>query len=173
MEMNPDKAKANAMNRRIFVTHAEEVEASASRVFLLLCPVAEYDWISGWDCTLVFTASGVNEQGCIFSEGMMGPVLVGSPVVTTWVTTVHDEENRRIQFVIFLHDQAVVRYDIRLEERGSDRTHMVMNFEVSLMGEELRRLDDDEIRARLMVPVTFISESLKHYCRTGKKLEAA
>ncbi len=172
METGEEKKKTAAINRRVFITHTVEIHAPAARIFPLLCPVAEYDWISGWDCRIGFTASGVNEEGCIFMEQIMGPVLVGSPVASTWVTTVHDERNRHIRFVIFVHDQAVVRYDVRLEEQEGSKTRLAMNFEITAVSEEFGSLDDEEIRGRIMVPVTFISGSLKHYCETGKMLKA-
>lgn len=172
MEIHEEKKKAATINRRVFLTHTEEINAHAARIFPLLCPVAEYDWISNWDCRIGFTASGINEDGCIFMEQIMGPVLIGYPTVSTWVTTVYDKENGHIQFVIFVHDQAVVRYDVRLEEQQSSLTHVVMNFEITAVSEEFGSLDNEEIRRRIMVPVTFISGSLKHYCETGKVLQA-
>lgn len=36
------------------------------RIFPLLCPVLEYDWVPGWECELVYTESGVAESGAVF-----------------------------------------------------------------------------------------------------------
>lgn len=160
------------INRRVFLTHTEEIHAPAARVFPLLCPVAEYDWIDNWECRLVFAKSGGNEEGCIFTEEMMGPVLTGSAVTSTWLTNRYDEKNRRIQFIIFVHDRAVVRYDVRLDERDSNRTTAVMNFEITAMNDTISSLSDEEIKARIMGAVAFISGALKHYCETGAMLKA-
>jgi hypothetical protein len=159
------------MNRRVHCTHTTEIHAPAGKIFTLLCPVREYEWIDGWDCSLVFTGSGTNEEGCIFIEAIMGPVLAGSPVSSTWITNRYDEENRHIQFVIFVHDLAVVRYDVTLTDRGNGLTRAEMKFEITAMNDEIGRLSDEEIKARLMGIVDFLVKALKHYCETGEMLK--
>jgi hypothetical protein len=167
-EQHDEKTPAN---RRVYCTHASEIHAPAGKVFPLLCPVKEYDWIDGWDCRLVFTGSGTNEEGCIFTEGIMGPVLAGSPVSSTWITNRYDEENHHIQFVIFVHGMAVIRYDVALMDRDNGLTRVEMKFEITAMNDKIGRLSDEEIRARLMSVVTFLTQALKHYCETGEMLK--
>jgi hypothetical protein len=36
-----------------------EVAAPPDRVFPLLCPVRERDWLEGWEADMVYSASGV------------------------------------------------------------------------------------------------------------------
>jgi hypothetical protein len=156
------------MNRRVRCSHAVEIKAPAEKIFPLLCPVAEYEWIDGWDCRLVYTESGVNEEGCVFTEAITGPVLTGSAAISTWITNRYDREHHRIRFVIFTHDLAVVRYDVALMEQESGSTHVDMNFEITAMDGRIGRLDDEDIRARLMTIVVFLSEALRHYCETGE-----
>jgi hypothetical protein len=167
-ELHDEKMPAN---RRVYCTHTEEIHAPAGKVFPLLCPVKEYDWIDNWHCRIFFTRSGTNEEGCIFTEGIMGPVLAGSAVNSTWITNCYDEEKHHIQFVIFVQDLAVVRYDVTLDDGDSGRTRVVMDFEITAMNDEIGRLSDEEIRARLMGIVAFLSKALKHYCETGEMLK--
>lgn len=161
------------MNRRVHCTHALEIEAPAGKIFPLLCPVAEYDWIDGWGCRLMYTKSGANEEGCIFTEEIMGPVLAGSAATSTWVTERYDTENHRIRFVIFTKDLAVVRYDIALTEKDGGLTRVDMHFEITAMDERIGGLADEDIRERLMTVVSFLSEALRHYCETGEMLKPA
>ena len=42
--------------------------ASPEKIFPLLCPVREMDWIPEWAPKLVISDSGVMEPGCIFIE---------------------------------------------------------------------------------------------------------
>jgi hypothetical protein len=172
MDVQKQHVRNTPKNRRIHCNHTEEIHAPAARVFALLCPVAEYDWIDGWDCSLVFTDSGTNEEGCIFTESIMGPVLAGSHVDSTWITNHYDEENRHIQFVIFVHELAAIRYDVTLTERDNGLTRVEMGFEITAVSDEIDCLSDEEIRARLMTIVAFLSKALKHYCETGEMLKA-
>ena len=41
--------------------------AAPEKVFPLLCPVREADWIPGWQYELVYSESGVAELGCVFT----------------------------------------------------------------------------------------------------------
>jgi uncharacterized protein YndB with AHSA1/START domain len=49
--------------------HATEMhlDAPPQRVFPLLCPVREYDWIDRWSCDIVYAETGVAELGGIFT----------------------------------------------------------------------------------------------------------
>ena len=40
--------------------------APPERVFPLLCPIKEYDWIPQWRCEMIYSKSGVAELGCVF-----------------------------------------------------------------------------------------------------------
>jgi hypothetical protein len=157
--------------KRVYASYREEINAVPDIVFPLLCPVAEHQWIDGWSCTLVYTKSGVNEEGCIFKEGMTGPALVGKAIRSTWVTNRWDPENHAIQFVIFSGDSAVVRYTVVLKAIGGSGTVALMDFEFTALDEESSSLDEGEIRTRLLAVAAFISKSLKHYCETGKILK--
>jgi hypothetical protein len=172
--MNAKKQHVRNMprNQRVHCTHDMAIHAPAGKVFSLLCPVAEYEWIPGWDCTLVFTRSGANEEGCIFTEKIMGPVLLGSPASSTWITNCYDEEHGHIGFVIFVHDKAVIRYDVTLTDWDNGLTHVEMEFEITPLDDELGSLSSEEVRARLMTIVEFLCSALKHYCETGEMLKA-
>jgi hypothetical protein len=156
--------------RRVLLDHQEEIGAPPEDIFPLLCPVAEYDWIENWDCRVAFTRSGVNEEGCIFTEQIMSPFLFGTDILVTWVTDTHDPDNFLIRFVIFAPDTAVVRYTVRLTGLDRSRTSMDARFELTVLPGRLPELADEEIRKRLKGMVALITASLKHYCETGKML---
>ena len=52
---------------RTAVDIAFTLDATPDRVFPLLCPVREYDWIDGWECRMVYAETGVAELGGIFT----------------------------------------------------------------------------------------------------------
>jgi hypothetical protein len=47
-------------------TFTQKLAAPPERVFPLLCPIREADWLEGWDPLVVFTNSGVAEPACVF-----------------------------------------------------------------------------------------------------------
>jgi hypothetical protein len=59
--------------------------AEPARVFPLLCPVREADWIEGWNPLQVASASGVAETDCVF-------VTAAEPADAIWYITRHEAD---------------------------------------------------------------------------------
>jgi hypothetical protein len=51
---------------RVVKEYVHEVHARPEKVFPLLCPVREYEWIEGWNCDMLYSESGVAEDNCVF-----------------------------------------------------------------------------------------------------------
>lgn len=88
-----------------------DVPAAPDRVFPLLCPVREYDWIPGWECEVLRAVSGVAEEDCIFRTRFPRD---GDPM--TWVVSRY-EPSERIEFTCFVPESHVMRLKIELERR--------------------------------------------------------
>jgi hypothetical protein len=87
------------------------VPAAPEKVFPLLCPVLEYDWIPDWTCTMVHSKSGVAERDAIF----VTPQKMHKKVVWTAITW---EPSRLVEYLLVMGTDAVVRVSISLEELG-------------------------------------------------------
>jgi hypothetical protein len=70
---------------RVTRSFTQHLNAPPARVFPLLCPVREADWIDGWDPKLVITAGGVAEPDCVF-------VTAAEPADAIWVVTRHEPD---------------------------------------------------------------------------------
>lgn len=88
-----------------------QLAATPETVFPLLCPVREYDWIPHWECEMVWSRSGVAEEGCIFNTHF--PDRGGKE---TWVVCRY-EPPETIAFVRF-NANIATRYTIRLTEEA-------------------------------------------------------
>ena len=91
--------------------------APPDRVFPLLCPVLEYDWIATWQCEMVNTLSGVAEEDCIFRTTRPGDGEM------TWITTRY-EANRAIDYTGFVAGSHIMRLKIALAPTGSGQTRL-------------------------------------------------
>ena len=89
--------------------------AAPERVFPLLCPVREFDWLPHWACEVIHTESGVAEDGCVFQTAFPGDGKV------TWVVSAY-EPPARIEFTCVAPDLFVMRLKLRLEPHGADET---------------------------------------------------
>ena len=96
--------------------HSSEFIAPAApeRIFPLLCPVLEYQWIPTWRCELLHSASGVAEEDCVFRTDLpeVGPM--------TWVVTRY-QPAARIEFCCFVAEHTIMRLKIALaaEAKGT------------------------------------------------------
>ncbi len=96
------------------VTHefTQTNNAPPDRVFPLLCPVREADWVPGWEYRLVYSQSGIAELGCVFTT----PNPDG--VDSTWIVTEY-EPPRRTAFAWVWPNMIATLIEIQLEPAGA------------------------------------------------------
>ena len=97
-------------------THEFSVTAPPDRVFPLLCPVREYEWIPTWRCEMLHSQSGVAEEDCVFRTNFpdTGPM--------TWVVSRY-EPPTLIEFTCFTVPGLVMRLKIKLRSED-ELTHL-------------------------------------------------
>ena len=76
--------------RRV-ITHQQTFHTTPDKLFPLLCPTTEYDWIDGWHCELVYSQSAYQEYNLIFKTDYF-------KMEETWVIS-RFEPNRAVEFV--------------------------------------------------------------------------
>ncbi|MDP3177183.1 MAG: SRPBCC family protein [Spirochaetaceae bacterium] len=87
------------------------LDARADDVFPLLCPIKEYDWLPGWSCEMVYSASGVAEKDAVFrTRERLGHKAV-------W-TTITYEPPLFIEYLVVMGLGAVMRLGVRLRGEG-------------------------------------------------------
>ncbi len=110
----PPLSPVAGQRKRFTYTHS--VAAPAEDVFPLLCPVREYEWIDWWSCELVYSDSGVAEDGCVFRTRL--------GTGETWVVVRYDEEALSFGTLVFAGDHLVMLLEVELEELGEGRTEV-------------------------------------------------
>jgi hypothetical protein len=155
---------SESTSQRIVQSHVIRIAAAPDKVFPLLCPVREVDWIHDWTCRVLYSASGVAESNCVFQtdrphEGRR-----------TWVVSRY-EPGRAIEFVIFQHDWAIIKLDLALTREDNGMTRIQATH-------TLTGLNEDGNAAIANLPVDFtqqrwdgLGEALNHYLSTGKMLK--
>ena len=103
---------------RVAHSWVQHLNAPRERVFPLLCPVRETEWVEGWDPEVVISASGIAEKDCVF--------VTGDPKAI-WVVTSY-EPPVRIEFVKTMPELAVTRISIGLEPEGDDGTAATVRY---------------------------------------------
>ena len=88
-------------------TYTQTLLAGPERVFPLLCPVREADWIDGWDPVAVWSHSGVTEPDCVF-------VMAGDPHPAIWYVTRHEPERGFVEMLKIVPEVTACRLTIQL-----------------------------------------------------------
>lgn len=136
------------------------------KVFPLLCPVREADWVPGWQCRLIYSQSAVAEAGCVF----ITPNEDGTE--TTWVITEYDPDAFRVAFAWVNPGLVAAQIRISLEPYANNsRAHVHYTYTgLSVAGNrEVKRYDESWFRHKMQSWETAIN----HYLRTGKMIDAA
>ena len=94
------------------LTFVQKLVAPPERVFPLLCPVLEADWLDGWDPLAVYTDSGVAESGCVF-------ITKAAPHPAVWMVTRHEPERGFVEMVKISPEVTACRLSIQLAAAGS------------------------------------------------------
>ena len=81
--------KPNSVKR----TYTQSINSSPDKVFPLLCPVREKEWVQGWDPELIITKSGFAENDSIF-------VTKHGDEKNYWIITRYDPVNYEIEMHI-------------------------------------------------------------------------
>lgn len=92
--------------RRITRTFVQTIHATPDRIFPLLCPEREKEWLPGWDARMLYSDSHRAERGAVFETR-------NDTGRTLWIVTEYDPP-RRIAFARWQPDGVVVHIEISL-----------------------------------------------------------
>lgn len=114
--MNIEEFVHNRKNRtRVYFSHVHQVQAVPEKIFPLLCPTREYEWIESWNCDLIYAKSGYAEEYGVFTTNF--PQDGG---VDLWVVSRYEPASH-IQFVRSSSLRTMI-YDIALVDNGDGST---------------------------------------------------
>jgi len=93
-------------------TYTQSLVAPTHRVFPLLCPVREADWIDGWDPVAVWSLSGVAEPDCVFTTRAGESTAI-------WFVTRHDPAAAVVEMLKIVPEVTACRLTIQLRNAAA------------------------------------------------------
>jgi hypothetical protein len=147
---------------RRMVRHESRIHAPPERVFPLLCPIREYDWIDGWRCNLLHSDSGLAERGAVFTSDFRPE---GSAI---WIVSRYDPATA-IEFVVVFPGSHVMTLEISLTAVEGDETRILWACAYTSLVEPnpfVAGIDQQWFDRRQ----EFFDRALDHYCTTGTML---
>lgn len=152
---------------RVVRSYTQNIEASPERVFPLLCPVREGEWLDGWSdaCEVLHTNSGVAEEGCVFRTG------AGGPPETVWIVTRHEPAQKIVEFARVTTGLVATKLDIRVEPAASDSSRVHITYTHTPLSQEgaeyVATAHSEEAFRQSM---KWWQDSMNHWLRSGRVL---
>jgi len=145
------------------VSCPQHLNSTPEKVFPLLCPTREYDWIETWQGQVIYSESGFAELDCIFSTGLPG----GKNEI--WYVDRY-EKNKLIQFVRFAGSR-VIRYCITLTGNSDGTTNALWEQTITALNEEGNSYVENFSDHDYQNLIHSLEKMLNHYLETGEMLK--
>ena len=152
--------------KHITRSYEQTINADPARVFDLLCPVKEAEWLEGWDYTLLHSESGLAEEGCVFLSRQEGEKD------TIWMITKRDVQNREIQFVRATPESRIARLTIAVGEKAANLSQVKITYVITALCEEGNTFLETFTQENFETAMKFWEASMNYYLETGKKMRA-
>jgi hypothetical protein len=150
--------------KRIKLEYTHTISATPDKIFPLLCPVREKDWIEGWNCELIYSRTGVAENNCVFTTDFPR----GREEV--WTVSRYEPELHVIQFVIVSPEAYVMKLDISLRESADNSTAVSWSTTFTGLTTEGNSFIEQHCGKASDARKALLFKVLEHYCLTGKML---
>jgi hypothetical protein len=150
------------IGKRITHEFTQTNDAPPEKVFTLLCPVREADWVPGWEYRLIYSESGVAEDGCVF----LTPNVAGPE--TVWMVTHYDPAAYTIAYAWVEPGMIATQLRISLSPTPDGKTSARIRYlytGLSPAGNaELERYTPEWFRSKM----ESWQRNINHYLATGK-----
>jgi hypothetical protein len=152
-------------SRRLVVCCNQQLNFKPEKVFPLLCPQREYEWIESWKGKIIYSESGFAELDCVFSTGLPGDSR------EIWITDRY-VEFKRIQFIRFSPSR-VIRYNITLTDNKDGTTTARWEQIITSLNNEGNAFIENFSNAGYEKLIKALEKMLNHYLATGEMLKMA
>lgn len=150
-------------SKKMTISSEQHLMAAPDKIFPLLCPKREYEWIASWNCEIVQSESGKAELDCIFITNFSGNGK------ETWIVDRY-EPNRLIQFVRF-SESRINRHCIDLVLNADGTTTATWNQTILSLNNDGNVYIDNFIKCEFEHEIRTLEKMLNHYLQTNKRLE--
>ena len=137
-------------------------DAPPEKVFPLLCPVRELDWLPGWKYRLIYSLSGVAEDECVFTT----PNDAGAE--TVWMCTHYDPASHAIAYAWVRPGMVATQLRISLAPLPGGKTSTHIRFVYTGLSEAGNAWVAHYTPERFRKNMQTWESAINHYLRTGE-----
>ena len=151
--------------QRISREYCQTIHTTPEKVFLLLCPVREAEWLDGWQYDMIYSESGLVEEGAVFSTPYEGEED------TIWIVSKHNSDTREVEFVRFTNNSRTCLLKIAVKPKGEHDSYVEISYMytgISSTGNDFVNEFTEDV---FLEAVTFWEKSMNYFLKTGEKLK--
>ena len=160
-----ERREADFEAKRVIRRYCQTINAEPAEIFPLLCPVKEAQWLDGWEYNLIYSKSGLAEEGCVFSTPYQGEKD------TIWIITKHDKDNHEIEFARFTPDTRTCVLHIIVEPQKNNTSSVYITYTYTAISIEGNQFVEELTEDRFLDAVKFWEKSLNYFLETGEILK--
>ena len=151
--------------RRIIRNYRQTINAPPKIVFPLLCPVREAEWLDGWKYEMIYSKSGLAEEGCIFSTPGDGEVD------TVWIISRQDKENHLIEFTRFTPGSRICVLKVAVTPKDETTSNVDISYTYTGLTVDGNAWVDNFTEDTFLDAVKFWERSMNYFLETGEKYQ--
>jgi hypothetical protein len=150
--------------RRITRSHTLTINATPDEAFVYLCPQREHDYLEHWKADILFSESGLVENGCIFRTQRPD-----DEAATIWIVTEHDPQRHVVRIAMTTPGSRVGRLKVECADAGDERCIVTFSYEITAITEAGQRYLDTHFTAEAFTAQMRGYEiAWNHYLKTGR-----
>jgi hypothetical protein len=153
--------------KRVTRAYRQTINAIPDEVFPLLCPVREAEWLDRWTYHMIYSESGLVEEGAVFSTPFEGEAD------TVWIVTKHDAKTHQVEFVRFTPDAKTCVLKIAVQPKDRSVSYVDVSYTYTGITPAGNDFIENFTEAVFLGAVTFWEKSMNYFLKTGKKLKKA
>jgi hypothetical protein len=109
------------LSRRISREYIQMNAGQPDKVFPLLCPVRESEWLPHFKAKVIYSSTGISEDGAIFQT------THGDDETITWIITKYNP-NSLIEMTYIIPNTMIVRINIQLVNHDKKHTKTTIRY---------------------------------------------
>lgn len=150
--------------QRITREYRQTIHATPEKVFPLLCPVREAEWLDGWRYNMIYSESGLVEEGAVFSTPCK------DEEDTVWIVTKHDPKTYQVEFVRFTHRSRTCVLKIAVTSKDGNCSYVDVSYTYTGITPEGNDFINRFTQQAFVEAVVFWEKSMNSFLETGKRL---
>jgi hypothetical protein len=154
-------------SQRITREYRQTINATPDKMFPLLCPVREADWLDGWRYNMIYSESGLVEEGAVFSTSYEGEDD------TVWIVTKHDSKIHEVEFARFTHNSRTCVLRIAVNSKDENSSYVDVSYTYTGITPAGNDFIDNFTEETFLEAVTFWEKSMNYFLETGERLKKA